>query len=112
MKRPTKKVTYYESGQIWSEYWYIDGKRHRTDGPAVVWYYESSGQVESEYWWVDGKWHRTDGPARIYYYESSGQVKSEHWLVNDKWYSKEEWDQHPKVMDHKFDLMIDEELSR
>ena len=108
MKRPTKKVIYYESGQVESEYWWVDGKWHRTDGPARIYYYES-GQVGSEYWLVDGKRHRTDGPAVIYYHKS-GQVRSKHWWVDGKEYSKKNWDQHPKVMGHKFDLMMDEEL--
>ena len=37
--------------------WYLDGKRHRTDGPAVEW---ADGTRE---WWLNGKTHRTDGPA-------------------------------------------------
>lgn len=37
--------------------WYVTGKLHRTDGPAVE--YKDIGKE----WWVDGKLHRTDGPA-------------------------------------------------
>ena len=36
--------------------WFIDGKLHRTDGPAV----ETSGTKE---WFIHGKRHRVDGPA-------------------------------------------------
>jgi hypothetical protein len=39
--------------------WYINGKRHRLDGPAIdivhTYGYRS--------WWIDGKKHREDGPA-------------------------------------------------
>jgi len=40
-----------------SKFWYLNGERHRTDGPAV----ESSDG--SKFWWLNGKRHRTDGPA-------------------------------------------------
>jgi hypothetical protein len=39
--------------------WYIDGKLHRTDGPAAI-----HADVLQE-WYIDGKRHRTDGPAVI-----------------------------------------------
>ena len=32
-----------------SKQWWLDGKRHRTDGPAVEW---ADG---SKQWWLDGK---------------------------------------------------------
>jgi hypothetical protein len=37
--------------------WWLNGKRHRTDGPAVEW---ANGTKE---WWFNGNLHRTDGPA-------------------------------------------------
>ena len=37
--------------------WYLHGKLHRTDGPAVEW---ADGTKE---WFLDDKLHRTDGPA-------------------------------------------------
>lgn len=40
--------------------WYINGKRHRTDGPAVV------GALGQQYWFMNGKIHRIDGPSVIY----------------------------------------------
>jgi hypothetical protein len=40
-----------------SKAWYVEGKRHRLDGPAIEW---ANG---SKYWYVEGKWHRLDGPA-------------------------------------------------
>jgi len=40
--------------------WWLDGKRHRVDGPA---YMGEDGTLE---WWIDGKRHRTDGPACEY----------------------------------------------
>lgn len=37
--------------------WYLDDKRHRTDGPAVE---HATG---TKLWYLNGKRHRTDGPA-------------------------------------------------
>lgn len=38
-------------------YWYLDGRRHREDGPAVEYF---NGQTE---WFKNGKRHRENGPA-------------------------------------------------
>ena len=43
-----------------SKYWYLDGKLHREDGPAIE---RADG---SKYWYLDGKRHREDGPAIEY----------------------------------------------
>ena len=40
--------------------WYLDGKRHRVNGPAITWV---NG---TEFWYLDGKRHRVDGPAITY----------------------------------------------
>ena len=47
-------VKVYKSG---NKEWYLNGQRHREDGPAIEWI---SGYKE---WWVNGKLHREDGPA-------------------------------------------------
>jgi hypothetical protein len=61
-------------------HWYLNGKRHRTDGPAVEyadgtrrWYvndqlHRSDGPAiewanGSRFWHVNGQLHRADGPA-------------------------------------------------
>lgn len=36
--------------------WYLNGKKHREDGPAVTW----NGSYE---WWINDKLHKEDGPA-------------------------------------------------
>lgn len=43
-----------------SEEWWVNGLRHRINGPAVLKIYDHKIQKE---WWVDGKLHRLDGPA-------------------------------------------------
>ena len=37
--------------------WYVNGKLHREDGPAIEY---ASG---SKQWYINGKLHREDGPA-------------------------------------------------
>jgi hypothetical protein len=52
--------------------WYLDGKRHREDGPAIEY---ADG---TKYWYLNDKQHREDGPAIEY----AGGTK--HWYLNDK----------------------------
>ena len=56
--------------------WYLNGKRHRKDGPAVEW---ANGDKA---WYLNGKCHREDGPAIEY---ADG---SKAWYLNDKRYTE------------------------
>jgi len=47
-------VRVYDNGD---KHWYLNGERHREDGPAVEW---ASGGKD---WYLNGKCHREDGPA-------------------------------------------------
>ena len=40
--------------------WYINGQRHRTDGPAIEY---ANGD---KFWYLNGQLHRIDGPAVEY----------------------------------------------
>jgi hypothetical protein len=60
--------------------WFLNGERHRTDGPAIEW---SNGTKE---WWLNGYLHRTDGPAIEY---SNG---TKEWWLNGKKLTQEEFD--------------------
>jgi hypothetical protein len=51
-KKYTVKV--YADG---TKHWYLNGKHHREDGPAVEWV---NG---TKYWFQNGNLHREDGPA-------------------------------------------------
>ena len=51
-----KCVTYANGDKAW----YLNGKLHRTDGPAI------EGADGYKAWWLNGKLHRTDGPAIEY----------------------------------------------
>jgi len=53
-KMKTYEVKVHENGDI---YWYLNGKHHREDGPAIEF---ANGD---KYWCMNGKNHREDGPA-------------------------------------------------
>jgi len=58
--------------------WFLNGKIHREDGPAVVW---ADG---SKFWFIDDKRHRDDGPAVVW---STG---TKEWWLNGRKYI---WDE-------------------
>jgi len=63
------------------KYWYIDGKRHREDGPAVE--YADGGKL----WYLNGERHREDGPAVEYadgnkYWFLNGEEVTEAYVMN------------------------------
>ena len=94
-------VKVYESG---SKHWYMYGKLHRLDGPAVEW---SDGSKE---YWVDGKRHRLDSPAiewkdgsKLYWVDGKrhrldgpaierADGSKQYW-VDGKKYTKQEWEE-------------------
>ena len=67
MSKPTCTTDMYGT-----KCWYLNGKRQRTDGPAVEY---TDGEKE---WYLNGKLHREDGPAVINY------DGSEEWYINGK----------------------------
>ncbi len=52
-------IEYYRNGNIKYEGYYIDGYRHRVDGPAVIWY-DEDGKVLSKEYWVEGERYKTN----------------------------------------------------
>jgi hypothetical protein len=70
------EVRVYADGD---KFWFLNGKYHREDGPAVE---DSDG---SKAWYLNGKLHREDGPA----FEYSGGRKS--WWLNGKHLTEEEF---------------------
>ena len=62
-----------------SKVWYLNGKRHREDGPAIE--YLGGHKV----WYLHGKMHREDGPA----IECADGSKA--WYLNGKKYTKAEF---------------------
>jgi len=87
-------VKVYGNGANGTTHWYLNGERHREDGPAVeyssgtkIWYLNGERHREdgpakegangSKEWWLNGKRHREDGPAVEY---SNG---TNYWYLND-----------------------------
>jgi hypothetical protein len=65
----TLKAENYGNG---NKIWYLNGKYHREDGPAIE---RADG---TKYWFLNGKYHREDGPAIEF---ANG---SKHWYLNGK----------------------------
>ena len=63
------EVKVYSNG---TKHWYLNGKRHREDGPAIE---RSDG---TRFWYLSGNRHREDGPAIEY----PGGTKC--WYLNGK----------------------------
>lgn len=59
--------------------WCLNGKRHREDGPAIEYI---NGYKE---WWLNGKLHREDGPAVEYVNGDKA------WWLNGKPYTEDEF---------------------
>lgn len=58
--------------EVGNKYWYLNGKLHRKDGPAIE-------RVDGDkYWYINGKLHRDDGPAIEY---ADG---TKHWYIDGK----------------------------
>ena len=66
-------------GSDGSKEWYINGTRHREDGPALE---RADGLKE---WYINGERHHEDGPA----VEHADGKKI--WYINGKHYSFEDW---------------------
>jgi len=59
--------------------WYLNGQRHREDGPAVEY---PNG---TKWWYLNGELHRKDGPAIEY---SDG---TKWWYLNSQNLSEKDW---------------------
>ena len=59
--------------------WWLDGKLHRIDGPAVEWF------DGTKYWYLDDKCHRVDGPAVEY----ANGTKS--WYLDGECLTQAQW---------------------
>jgi hypothetical protein len=64
-----------------NKYWYLNGKQHREDGPAIE---PTDGD---KYWYLNGKRHREDGPA----IEWADGDKS--WYLNGELLTEEEFNE-------------------
>ena len=79
-----KQTTFHiENGNIYCEEYWVNGKKHRLDGPAVVYYYEN-GNIHCEQYWVNDKYHRLDSPAHIAYRETGEIFYEEYWIEGNQ----------------------------
>jgi hypothetical protein len=76
MNYETYEVRVYANGD---KCWYLNGKLHRTDGPAVEY---ADG---TKRWYKNGQRHRTDGPAIEY----ADGIR--YWYLNDQYYTEAEF---------------------
>ena len=60
--------------------WYLNGKRHREDGPAIEY------SEEDKEWYLHGERHREDGPAVEW-----GDGDKEWYLHGKRYETEEEW---------------------
>jgi hypothetical protein len=91
-------------------FWYLNGKRHREDGPACEYasgskywclndklHRENDPAIEhsdgTKYWYLNGKYHRENGPA----IERSDGDK--YWYLNGEYLSEEEFNKRTKVIE-------------
>ena len=83
MSYTTYKVRIHQDGM---KEWFVGGKHHRIDGPAIE---DKDGSKE---WWLNGKLHRIDGPA----IENSDG--SQFWFVDGKRYSQVDFEAKVKTL--------------
>ena len=68
--------------------WYLNGQRHRVDGPAIE---DADG---SKRWYLNGQYHRVDGPAieradgSKYWYLNGHEITEEEFNRRTKPYSR------------------------
>jgi len=62
-----------------TKFWFLNCKLHRTDGPAAEY---ADG---TKYWYLNGKLHRTDGPA----VELADGTKE--WWLNNEHLTESQW---------------------
>lgn len=71
-------------GRALTKQYYIDGKRHRVNKPASIYFFKT-GRIKSEHYYHHGMLHRVDGPAKIHYFHDGTILGYEYW-VNNLWH--------------------------
>jgi len=101
-----------ETDEYGNKYWYLNGKLHRVDGPAIeladgdkYWYLNDKRHREDgpaierangdKFWYLNGKQHREDGPAIEY---ADG---TKYWYVDGERINVTTNDAFLKLMSHK-----------
>ena len=87
LKEPDLKLhlRYFSDYKEWEFELYQDQDlRHRK------WFYEN-GQLDFQAWWLNGQRHRQNGPAKELFYENNGQLEFQEYWLNGQRLSKEDW---------------------
>ena len=92
------KVKYYYKDGTILDYLRWGGVVHREDGPAIEY---TNG---TKYWLMDNKRHRVDGPA----VEWCDGTK--YWFINGEPLTEEDFNNHPLVIELKFQKALEEEF--
>jgi hypothetical protein len=82
-------IFYFKSGKTYNEQYLINGVQHRIDGPSDI-YYDEHGFDYLKQWQTNGMPHRTDGPAIIGYH-NNGQPKREYYYLLGHKITKEQY---------------------
>lgn len=78
-------------GGVTDEMWTLgDGAYHRLDGPAFI--SSTDGVVDYQSYWVNGKRHREDGPAIWYNPEGRLSKRPSRWYLDDVQLTQEEFE--------------------
>ena len=90
MKTCKYKVKITTDGDVKKfEEYFKDGKLHREDGAARIWYYKNRNK-KYEHYYKHGKIHREDGAAWIWY-DKNGNKEREAYYIDGKKLTKEQF---------------------
>lgn len=84
----TQTTTTFDDGSKIVEYYNSKDKRHNSNGPAIIWYYEN-GNVECRSFWFEGKRHNPNGSAYEFYDENENVRRKEFWIDGEELTEKE-----------------------
>jgi antitoxin component YwqK of YwqJK toxin-antitoxin module len=81
---------YYANGQLAYERYWLNGKRHNPNAPAVRGWHEN-GQLWYEAYYLNGKRHNPNAPAVRGWHEN-GQLWYEQYWLNSEELTKEQFE--------------------
>ena len=71
------------NGQLISESFWLNGKRHNPNGPAYR-EWNTQGQLIIEDYFINGKWHNPNGPAYRRWNNEGQLIWEEYWLNDER----------------------------
>ena len=80
--KPIIKEYLYDTGQLWCKEYWINGKLHNPNGPAIELYYDN-GQLNNKSYYLNGKRHNPNGPAYEHYF-NNGELEHKAYYINNK----------------------------